>query len=1108
MEFSDSSLNYMKATSSSHTKKENSPGETELEDTFSVSSSTVGSPINGQYAPRVKYGIHYRTNNKKTPKSLGNAKSLRRRAKSRILQPIEMPDNTSASCRESLVDASEASTHYLKSTSCSQGMKMNSRSSTDGSCSTFLGSKLPSSRRRAFKTMSRTSSIKNVGILIKKTCFKPRRPLFDDTVSEDLAVDRATYSSTVKDSKFPQPVEISFGETQSGKNSGMKVCRYHRCSLHGHCREDHDSVSPPKRFLHKKRQPSIKPKNEVVKSGQCSCETKDHHGKMKNHEKSQMVSITKSSVQEGEMVKGMDLYLPFNDEQNSEAHVEGYGGIQEFDFLEIAFGETSFPERSYEENLIIMRKYSPQDQQIGYCLKCSGNITEQSLSTPRGSDHATNSNLDKDNNYVILPNRDADVLDTHPLAHFENSRELKIHVEDHASFITGECENGTSSNDFPETPVVFDEGIKDRSVSSSLSDSPTLSDNNSEVEGELTTVSSITENFITSEVVQIPVSENDASASEGNKLQFSKPRHMSMWHLIHQHMASELATEAVNKPFPSAEDQDFVDDKTSFLLKESLVASPDFSDSNIGAENGSETQEIEIRKLFAIKLVREAIEKILLPEVQDDLSVTSENISPKEDAEKKQNEDCTEESCGDPCADKGKGCVPSTPEEMGPIAEDSFSMKVVKAGESAIRKSDKKAPKHWSNLKKWILLQRFIRELEKVRKFNPRKPRQLPLSPDLEAEKVNLRPLALDEKKRGEGWMLDYALRQAVNELAPTQKRKVALLVKAFETVVPPPEDNQSLRRRDKNVAPVEGKGTLLGNDKVSGLVTARQERSATLIEKYSNLLTSNQNVSKSECGDSDPSVATKSLIIDDMGKSIVTEKVILAEPDVKIPREENTSEHKDTNGDVDDQVNRKDHINMWHMIYQHVLCVIAEKMGSQLLDGSDDGGDKSPGTSKENRVSNNPGSGFTKSDALKLVKEAVDEILLPDTQGNTSDALSVSTEKEISEENIREAGEEEKSKPENWKKLKKQLLLKKSIKALEKARKRTQAHELLTQEPDSGPGRIDLKRQIMDEKKKAEQWMLDYAVQHIVTKLNPARKRRVYMLVEAFEAVVPFPEI
>lgn len=39
--------------------------------------------------------------------------------------------------------------------------------------------------------------------------------------------------------------------------------------------------------------------------------------------------------------------------------------------------------------------------------------------------------------------------------------------------------------------------------------------------------------------------------------------------------------------------------------------------------------------------------------------------------------------------------------------------------------------------------------------------------------------------KTAEEWMLDYALRQAVSKLAPARKRKVALLVEAFETVNP-----------------------------------------------------------------------------------------------------------------------------------------------------------------------------------------------------------------------------------------------------------------------------------------------------------------------------------
>lgn len=76
-----------------------------------------------------------------------------------------------------------------------------------------------------------------------------------------------------------------------------------------------------------------------------------------------------------------------------------------------------------------------------------------------------------------------------------------------------------------------------------------------------------------------------------------------------------------------------------------------------------------------------------------------------------------------------------------------------------------------------------------MRKLNLRKPRQLQLETDSGAGKISLRRQTADEKKRTEEWMLDYALQQVVSQLAPTQKRKVSLLVKAFETVVPPQEE-------------------------------------------------------------------------------------------------------------------------------------------------------------------------------------------------------------------------------------------------------------------------------------------------------------------------------
>ncbi|TVU19172.1 hypothetical protein EJB05_35309, partial [Eragrostis curvula] len=82
-------------------------------------------------------------------------------------------------------------------------------------------------------------------------------------------------------------------------------------------------------------------------------------------------------------------------------------------------------------------------------------------------------------------------------------------------------------------------------------------------------------------------------------------------------------------------------------------------------------------------------------------------------------------------------------------------------------------------------------EEEYLRGFNPRAPNFLPLELDPDEEKVDLRHQMVDERKNAEEWMIDYALRRAVTNLAPARKKKVELLVQAFETVLPHDEDDK-----------------------------------------------------------------------------------------------------------------------------------------------------------------------------------------------------------------------------------------------------------------------------------------------------------------------------
>ncbi|CAN6831682.1 hypothetical protein Bca4012_029053 [Brassica carinata] len=78
-----------------------------------------------------------------------------------------------------------------------------------------------------------------------------------------------------------------------------------------------------------------------------------------------------------------------------------------------------------------------------------------------------------------------------------------------------------------------------------------------------------------------------------------------------------------------------------------------------------------------------------------------------------------------------------------------------------------------------------LAETEDLKEFNPREPNYLPLVEDADTEKVDLKHKDIDERRNSEDWMFDYALQRAVTKLSSARKRKVALLVEAFETVKP-----------------------------------------------------------------------------------------------------------------------------------------------------------------------------------------------------------------------------------------------------------------------------------------------------------------------------------
>ncbi|KAJ8543312.1 hypothetical protein K7X08_005835 [Anisodus acutangulus] len=108
--------------------------------------------------------------------------------------------------------------------------------------------------------------------------------------------------------------------------------------------------------------------------------------------------------------------------------------------------------------------------------------------------------------------------------------------------------------------------------------------------------------------------------------------------------------------------------------------------------------------------------------------------------------------------------------------------------------SSEELPENYRNLR-GIARRNDTKEAEESRGFNPRPPNFLPVEADPDAEKVDLKHQMMDDRKNAEDWMLDFALRRAVDKLAPARKRKVALLVEAFETVLPTSKWEPHLRR-------------------------------------------------------------------------------------------------------------------------------------------------------------------------------------------------------------------------------------------------------------------------------------------------------------------------
>ncbi|KAJ8570440.1 hypothetical protein K7X08_037412 [Anisodus acutangulus] len=424
----------------------------------------------------------------------------------------------------------------------------------------------------------------------------------------------------------------------------------------------------------------------------------------------------------------------------------------------------------------------------------------------------------------------------------------------------------------------------------------------------------------------------------------------------------------------------------------------------------------------------------------------------------------------------------------------------------------------------------------KAEKIQPKEARYLELEPDPEAEKVNLKHQIEDERKRTEEWMLDYALQQAISQLAPTQKRKVGLLVTAFETVVPPKEvicsrlttlpqlrEDEIINRELSKNEPFAIKQSSGSDDFIEAKCSTKFSSASACngameleenLQEKDDKATSNEDLDRPSCsiGDSEswnytptenaePNASAKNLHV------------------ARLPKGK--------------------HRSMWTLIHRHVISDEYTESDSKVTCGADEENHKFCAAESScsllkfseresmttNQDADNQGVEARKFLAIKLVREAIERILLPEVQDQSSDNQSVASEEKISRSLTPRMSQMKEVLPEKTlaalrnRKLKDKSRTKHpNTGAILKMDSSTKIHQgigkaekiqpkearYLELEPDPEAEKVNLKHQIEDERKRTEEWMLDYALQQAISQLAPTQKRKVGLLVTAFETVVP----
>ncbi|XP_042514238.1 flocculation protein FLO11-like [Macadamia integrifolia] len=643
--------------------------------------------------------------------------------------------------------------NYMKPTSSSDARKEYLPFSTQGS-QTNCPSKSPNesnlihikhssaSVHKPARTLTKTFSLKPVRTLTKTSSLKLPRPSIrqspDTAQCSSLKAGRATCSSTLKDSKFPAFLTLNPGATESEGTSTMKVCPYTYCSLNGH---HHTPLPLLKHFISARRQVLKTQKSLRLKNLSSLEKTTAEEGKKKteldqmafNEHPMAQVDLPPSTISHVIKEDVIDFFVEIYAKPREDTATPIGRSIQDGDDVATILGSIAYSVIHGTKNDTGKVHESMPD--VDWEIVAPPTDTESDLMTvylPESKSPRLQEEL------VFEPDDIVNNSEEFPAGHGQE----QVHTENAESFSMeyGGDDSETDTDDQSLWPGVATNVGDEGTDISNLPDENFLSSTEVAFEEPATTMeerdgSPKPDNTFNS--MAHSASVEDPTASIDEKDEEPQPENF-----LQEHPKPISITDEVNDTLENKQESSSVA-HTSNLVGTGIGGDEEKKQAEDSVENDEHREESSHAE--------NSIGEEEMMQVEDNMESDATETIHGEDIITNSKEDNT-------IAGKGNN-------------------------------SNQQLPMT-SNLKRVMRRRRPIEDQEEPREFNPREPQYLDIEPEPEPEpeKVDLRHQMMDERKNAEEWMLDHAIQQAVTKLAPARKRRVALLVEAFEAVIPPPK--------------------------------------------------------------------------------------------------------------------------------------------------------------------------------------------------------------------------------------------------------------------------------------------------------------------------------